>query len=119
MAMQPPFEDVRKVGKYSCCVSIPKEIIQSLGWCSRQKLVVGMSGDNIVIRDRKGRDPNCATGRAPGNVRCLDVDPIRLILETDGQIVRPQDGFGNCPHDHQSKTQPYARYPMLRHIFLC
>ncbi len=54
MVDQAQFEDVRKlgkVGKYSYCVTIPKEIVQSLGWRSKQKLVVGMKGNQIVIRD--------------------------------------------------------------------
>lgn len=50
------FEDVRKIGKvgrYSYCVTIPKEIIQTLGWRSRQRVVVGLEDDTIVIRDSK------------------------------------------------------------------
>jgi hypothetical protein len=54
------FEDVRKLGKvgrYSYCVTLPREIVQALGWRSRQRLVVGMEGDRIVVRDWKpGRD---------------------------------------------------------------
>jgi len=47
-------EDVRKigkVGKYSYCVTIPKDIMRSLGWRSRQLVVVAKQGDQIVIRD--------------------------------------------------------------------
>jgi hypothetical protein len=48
------FEDVRKigkVGKYSYCVTIPREIVRALGWKARQRAVVGMVDDRIVIRD--------------------------------------------------------------------
>ena len=43
---------LRKVGKYSYCVTIPKEIVQSLGWRSRQKLVVGLKGDVSLTMPR-------------------------------------------------------------------
>lgn len=57
------FEAVRKIGKvgtYSYNVTIPKAIMQSLGWKSRQRVVVAQQGDCIVIRDwtpptRRGR----------------------------------------------------------------
>jgi len=57
------YEDVRKIGKvgrYSYCVTIPKEIIQALGWRSRQRVVVGLEGERIVIRDwkRQQREQN-------------------------------------------------------------
>ena len=48
------FEDVRKIGKvgrYSYCITIPKEIIRTLGWRNRQLVVVGLEKDKIVIRD--------------------------------------------------------------------
>ena len=51
------YEDVRKIGKvgrYSYCVTIPKEIIQELGWRSRQRVVVALEGETIVIRDWEG-----------------------------------------------------------------
>ena len=50
------YEDVRKigkVGKYSYCVTIPKEIIQALTWQNRQRVVVALDGKTIVIRDWK------------------------------------------------------------------
>ena len=50
------FEDVRKIGKvgrYSYAITIPKEIIRELGWRSRQRVVVGLQDDTIVIRDWK------------------------------------------------------------------
>ena len=52
------FEDVRKlgkVGKYSYCVTIPREIIRELGWRNRQRVVVGLQGDTVVVRDWKPR----------------------------------------------------------------
>ena len=52
------FEDVRKIGKvgrYSYCVTLPKEIIQALGWRTRQRVVVGLEEDTIVIRDWKSK----------------------------------------------------------------
>ena len=50
------FEDVRKIGKvgtYSYCVTIPKAIIQSLGWQNHQRVVVALEKESIVIRDWK------------------------------------------------------------------
>ena len=50
------FEAVRKIGKvgtYSCNVTIPKAIMQSLGWRNHQRVVVAQQGDTIVIRDWK------------------------------------------------------------------
>ncbi len=50
------FENTRKigkVGKYSYCVTIPREIIRALGWRTRQRVLVGLDGDKIVIRDWK------------------------------------------------------------------
>ena len=44
---------IGKVGRYSYCVTIPKEIIQSLGWRTRQRVVVSQEGDAVVIRDWK------------------------------------------------------------------
>ena len=57
------FESVRKIGKvgtYSYNVTIPKEIIRSLGWQTRQRVVVAQQGDTIVIRDwkRQGKSGN-------------------------------------------------------------
>jgi len=49
---------VRKLGKvgiYSYSVTIPKKIIQDLGWRQRQRLVVSQEGDEIVIRDWEKR----------------------------------------------------------------
>ena len=50
------FESVRKIGKvgtYSYNLTIPKAIMQGLGWQSRQRVVVAQQGDTIVIRDWK------------------------------------------------------------------
>ena len=50
------FEAVRRIGKvgtYSYNVTIPKAIMQSLGWRNRQRVVVAQQGDAIVIRDWK------------------------------------------------------------------
>lgn len=38
-------------GKVSIAVTIPKEIIFSLGWHEKQKVVVKKQGKNIVISD--------------------------------------------------------------------
>ena len=51
-------EAVRKIGKvgtYSYNVTIPKSIMQSLGWQNHQRVVVAQQGDTIVIRDWKPR----------------------------------------------------------------
>ena len=56
MASAYQFETVRKIGKvgtYSYNVTIPKAIMQSLGWQNHQKVVVAQQGDAIVIRDWK------------------------------------------------------------------
>ena len=48
------FEDARKIGKvrrYSYCMTLPKEIIQALGWRTRQPVVVS------------GRSRRCRPGR--------------------------------------------------------
>jgi hypothetical protein len=53
---QSSLADVRKigkVGKYSYCVTLPREIIRALRWRQRQRVVVSLEGDAIVIRDWK------------------------------------------------------------------
>ena len=56
MAGEFQFEAVRKigkVGKYSYNVTIPKAIMQGLGWQNHQRVVIAQQGDTIVIRDWK------------------------------------------------------------------
>jgi len=56
MSQSHHFDDVRKigkVGKYSYCITIPKDIVQTLGWRTSQRVVVGLEGKTIVIRDWK------------------------------------------------------------------
>ncbi len=51
-------EDIRKIGKvggYSYSITIPKALIQNLGWREHQKVVVTQEGDALVIRDWKPR----------------------------------------------------------------
>ena len=50
------FEAVRKIGKvgtYSYNITIPKAIMQGLGWQNHQRVVLAQQGDTIVIRDWK------------------------------------------------------------------
>jgi antitoxin component of MazEF toxin-antitoxin module len=47
-------ENIRKltrVGETSLAVTIPKEIVQKLKLRERQKVVVKLSGKNIIIKD--------------------------------------------------------------------
>ena len=56
MAQQNSLASVRKLGKvgtYSYCVTIPKEIIQELKWRVKQRVVVQLQNDSIVITDWK------------------------------------------------------------------
>jgi len=49
-------ESIRKLsrtGKYSYYVTIPKAYIDILGWRERQRLVVTMEGDRLIVRDEK------------------------------------------------------------------
>ncbi|MBU2595256.1 AbrB/MazE/SpoVT family DNA-binding domain-containing protein [Patescibacteria group bacterium] len=49
-------ENVRKltkVGGTSLAVTLPKAITKKLGWKERQKVVVTLSGKNIIIKDWK------------------------------------------------------------------
>jgi antitoxin component of MazEF toxin-antitoxin module len=58
MAAEYQLERVRKigkVGKYSYNVTIPKEIMQGLGWMNHQRVVFAQQGNTIVIRDWKPR----------------------------------------------------------------
>lgn len=50
------FEAVRKIGKvgtYSYNITIPKAIMQGLGWRKHQRVVIAQQGDTIVIKDWK------------------------------------------------------------------
>lgn len=43
---------LQKMGKYSYCVTLPKEVIDKYGWKERQKLVVEDRGQgHLVVRD--------------------------------------------------------------------
>ena len=47
-------ERIRKLsrtGKYTYYVTIPKSYIDRLGWRERQRLIVELEGDRIVVRD--------------------------------------------------------------------
>ena len=50
------YENIRKLSKaayYSYYVTIPREYIRQLGWRERQKLVVQLKGESIVVKDWK------------------------------------------------------------------
>ena len=56
MGVEFEFETVRKIGKvgtYSYNITIPKAIMQGLGWQNHQRVVIAQQGDSIVIRDWK------------------------------------------------------------------
>lgn len=42
-----------KVGGTSLAVTLPKAITNKLGWKERQRVVVTLSGKNIIIKDFK------------------------------------------------------------------
>jgi bifunctional DNA-binding transcriptional regulator/antitoxin component of YhaV-PrlF toxin-antitoxin module len=47
-------ETVRKItktGKYTYYVTIPKSYIDELGWRERQRVVVELEDDRLVVRD--------------------------------------------------------------------
>ncbi len=49
--------NVRKLGMtgtYTYYLTLPKGVVEELGWREGQKLVVRRSGDKIVIEDWKG-----------------------------------------------------------------
>jgi len=48
-----PVRKITKTGTYTYYVTIPKALIDELGWRERQKVVVVKSGDTVVIRDWK------------------------------------------------------------------
>jgi len=53
---------IRKIiglGKYSAIVSIPKELMKSLGWRKGQKVTVVPKGKKLIVKDWKNR------GRSP------------------------------------------------------
>lgn len=43
-----------RLGKTSLAITIPKEIIESLGWRDGQNIIVKKSGKKIVITDWEG-----------------------------------------------------------------
>ena len=48
-----PVRKISKQGKYSYYVTIPKELINELGWRERQRVVVKRSGEKLIIEDWK------------------------------------------------------------------
>ena len=40
-----------RLGKVSLAVTLPKNILDELGWREKQKVVVSKRGDSIVIKD--------------------------------------------------------------------
>jgi len=48
-----PVRKITKTGNYTYYVTIPKTLIDELGWKERQKVVVERDGKTIVIRDWK------------------------------------------------------------------
>lgn len=48
-----PVRKITKTGTYTYYVTIPKVLIDELGWRERQKVVVEKSGNTVVIRDWK------------------------------------------------------------------
>ena len=43
-----------KTGGYTYYVTIPREYIEALDWRKKQKVVVKLSGEKIIIEDWKG-----------------------------------------------------------------
>ena len=48
-----PVRKITKTGTYTYYVTIPKAMIDELGWKERQKVVVEKSGETVIIRDWK------------------------------------------------------------------
>ena len=46
-----PVRKITKTGKYTYYVTIPKALIEELGWRERQKVVVERDGKTLVVRD--------------------------------------------------------------------
>ena len=46
-----PIRKISKTGKYTYYVTIPKEMLDRLGWRERQKVIVKKSGQKPIIRD--------------------------------------------------------------------
>ena len=47
-------ENIRKLmrmSNYSYCITIPKAYIEKLGWRERQKVVVELEGETLMVRD--------------------------------------------------------------------
>ena len=48
------FETIRKLSKtgtYTYYVTIPKSYIDQLGWRERQRLIVELEGERLIVRD--------------------------------------------------------------------
>ncbi|MEZ5277458.1 MAG: AbrB/MazE/SpoVT family DNA-binding domain-containing protein [Opitutaceae bacterium] len=48
-----PVRKITKTGTYTYYVTIPKSLIDQLGWREKQKVVVVKEGDTLVVRDWK------------------------------------------------------------------
>ena len=48
-----PVRKITKTGNYTYYVTIPKSMIDELGWKERQKVGVEKSGSMVIIRDWK------------------------------------------------------------------
>ncbi len=48
-----PIRKITKTGNYTYYVTIPKSLINELGWQERQKVVVERKGATLVVRDWK------------------------------------------------------------------
>ncbi|RKX32631.1 MAG: hypothetical protein DRP71_11780 [Verrucomicrobia bacterium] len=48
-----PVRKITKTGNYTYYVTIPKSLIEELGWKERQKVVVERKGTSLVVRDWK------------------------------------------------------------------
>ena len=48
-----PVRKITKTGNYTYYVTIPKSLIDELGWKERQKVVVERKGATLVVRDWK------------------------------------------------------------------
>ena len=48
-----PVRKITKTGTYTYYVTIPKALIDQLGWREKQKVVVVKEGDTLVVRDWK------------------------------------------------------------------
>lgn len=48
-----PVRKISKLGKYSYSITVPKGLIKQLGWKEKQKVVVGIYGKGLRIKDWK------------------------------------------------------------------